>query len=152
MAVTLKRDLTARRNAPLAWEWAGIVDDDDAPVDFTTATDVRMQVRLHGAAAGAALITLLPVEDELTEGLILEVGSIRGFIDEASLAVLPAGVAGRAVRFRADVLVDLDGLGPVVWIEGFLTVRAGVTDRLGIRITEAGRIRITETGSIRVTE
>lgn len=152
MAVTLNRDLTGRRNAPLAWEWSGIVDDDDEPIDFTTAEDVRLQVRLYGAQPGAALITVAPVEAALTEGLVLGVGSIAGFIDEATLAALPAGRPAAAVRFEFDALFEFTGVVPEVWIEGYLIVAAGVTDRLGIRITEDSSIRITESGAIRVTE
>lgn len=152
MAVPLTRDLVGRRNAPLAWEWAGIVDDEGVPVDFTAAEDVRMQVRLYGAQPGDPLIDLGPVEAALTEGLILGVGSIQGFIDEASLAILPEKAPGEAVRFAFDVLVDLAGVVPEVWVEGCLTVEAGVTDRLGIRITETDAYRVTEGGAIRVTE
>jgi len=50
-----------------------------------------------------------------------------------------------------DVLVELVAVVPEVWIEGVLTVDYGVTDRLGIRITDDGAYRITSDGSIRVT-
>lgn len=151
MAEPLRRDLVARRNAPFAWEWAGIVDDNGAPVDFTAATDLRMHVRLYGAAAGDPLIGLAEVSAALTEGLIPGVGWIQGFIDEASLATTPTKAPGETVRFEFDLIAEFSGAVPEVWVEGFLTVDYGVTDRLGIRITDTGAVRITGDGSIRIT-
>lgn len=151
MAQTLRRDLVARRNAPLAWAWTDIVDDAGDPIDFTTATDVRMQFRLYGAAGGDPLISLAPVGGALTEGLVLGVGSIAGFIDESSLRTLPEKAAGEAVTIVGDALIELSGVVPEVWIETTLTVDYGITDRLGIRITDTGAYRVTEDGSLRVT-
>lgn len=152
MAVTLQRNLTARRNAPKAWEWTDIVDDDGAPVDFTAAEDVRMQVRLYGAQPGDALITLAPVVADLTEGLVLGVGSIAGYIEEASLAILPEKAPGDPVVFKFDVLVELTGVVPEVWIEGDLTVEYGVTSRLDIITTEGGEPLLTEDGYVLIGE
>lgn len=152
MAITLKRDLHGSRNAPLAWEWANIRDDAGELIDFTAATLVRMQARLYGAAPGDPLIDLVEVGAALTEGLVPGVGSITGHIDEATLRLLPAKAAGETVRFGFDVLIQLPGVVEEVWIEGSIWVAWGVTDRLGIRVTEDGAIRITESGAVRVTE
>lgn len=151
MAITLKRTLTGRRNAPLGQEWDDIVDAEGEPIDLTAATDVKMQFRLFGAAAGNALITLDPVVTAFAEGLTLGVGSLGLYIHEAPLKTLPEKAPGESIRIVGDALFEFAGVVPEVWIEVDLVVEYGVTDRLGLRITGAGDYRITSDGSLRVT-
>lgn len=151
MAEPLSRDLHGHRIAPLMWEWSNIRDADGALIDMSAGT-ARMQGRLYPAAPGVAPIDLAEVSEAATEGLILGLGSIQGFIDATTLYLLPRGRNGGTVRIPFDVVVTLPDRVDEVWIQGALVIAPGVTDRLGMRITEGGDVRLTESGKARVTE
>lgn len=150
MAEPLNQPLVARRNATFAKVWA-FTDANGDPVDFTDAT-VSMQVRLYGAQPGLAKLDLEAVGEALTEGLLVEDGTITLFVERGTLADLPRGRPGAAVVFQYDLKVQLDGEIEAVWAEGLFTVKHGVTDRRFIRITEASARRVTEDGRVRIQE
>lgn len=151
MADPLRRDLVARRNTPFAFEWDAFVDASGSPYDFALAT-VTMQVRQYGAQPGTALISLVEVGTDFTEGLIAEDGSIRAFIDIASLHFLPLGKPGEPVSFAYDVIVARAGIVPEIWVQGDFTVKPGVTDRLILLSTEADEYLLAEDGAYLETE
>lgn len=149
MAIPARLDLLARRNTPFAREWA--FSEDGEPLDFDGAT-VRLQVRQYGAQPGTALIDLEEVGAPQVEGLQVSPGSIRCWIDQTSLYFLPAGRPGADVVFAYDLIVQLPGSVAEPWAYGTFTVTPGVTDRLGLRVTESGTRRQTESGAYRTTE
>ena len=151
MAQPLRRDLIARRDCPYAEVWPFTDRATGDPIDLTTAT-VSMEIRLYGAQAGPALVTLAEVGTAQTEGLYVEGGEITPWIDEATLRLLPDGKPGQDVVFRYDLKVQPDGEVPQIYAQGDFLLKPWIVDRLGIRITEAGSVRITEDGAIRVTE
>lgn len=146
MAEPLRRDLVARRNAPLAYEWS-FTDDAGDPVDFTGAT-VTMQVRQYGAQAGSALISLVEVAEATppTEGLQAADGTISVAIDESTLLFLPTGKEGAVVVFEYDLVVELSGAVPEVWAYGSLTVKPGVTDRINFLTVSADNYLVRDSG------
>ena len=150
MTEPARRDLVARRNCPFSEVWS-LTDDAGDPLDLTTAT-VSMEVRLYGAQPGSALITLAEQASEQTEGLYIDGGSVTPWIDEAVLRLMPEGGEGQSVAFVYDLKVQPSGEVAQLYRYGFVTLKPGVTDRLGLRITEAGDVRVTEDGAIRVTE
>lgn len=147
MAEPLNRPLRARRNTAFAQAFPFTDAETDLPVDFTGAA-VAMQVRLYGAQAGDALITLSEVATPTTEGLLVEDGLITVFIDETSLSLLPRGKAGADIVFQYDLKVQLAGALAEVWAEGAFTVTPGVTDRLRILTNDAGAMLTSDAGLI----
>lgn len=145
MASPARLNLSARRNAPFAQTF-NYAADDGSPLDFTVGT-ARMQVRLYGAQAGSALIDLQGVGTALTEGLLLEVGSVTAFIDEATLKMLPAGKPGQPVALEYDLIIDLPVRVEEVWQQGDFTVKPGVTDRLTLLANETGGALTSDAGS-----
>ena len=144
------RRLRARRNAPFA-EALTYTNPDGSPFDFSGAT-AAMQVRQYGAQAGTPLIDLPETSLELTEGVLVGEGVLTVFIDEVSLKLLPVGAPGADVTFAYDLKVTLPGQPAEIWAQGPFTVTPGVTDRLGLRVTEDGGRRRTKSGAYRITE
>lgn len=138
--------LVARRNAPFARDWP-FVDEAGDPLDLTGAT-ARMQVRLYGAQPGSSLINLVPVVDDLTEGLTVSTGLIGCYIEELSLAFLPEGGAGDAVNFVWDLVVTLPGQPAEVWLQGPFTVKPGVTNRNLFLVDGSGAFLTDPTGAL----
>ena len=149
MATPTTAHLVARRNAPLAFEWPAFTDEAGAPVDFTGAT-LAMQVRQYGAQAGEPLVDL-GAPSVSDEGVSASGGVLSVYLDQAPLNVLPRKGNGQNDVFRYDLLVTLSGGVAEVWAQGDFTVKPGVTDRLGLRITDTGDYRVTDDGAYRVT-
>lgn len=144
MAIPARLDLLARRNIPFAREWT--FTDEGEPQDFTGAT-VTLQVRQYGAQPGLALIDLVEVGADRTEGLRVSDGLISAWIDRTTLRFLPSGRPGADVVFAYDLIVALPGSVPEVWAYGTLTVTPGVTDRLILLTNETGAYLVTEDGA-----
>ncbi|WP_420478223.1 hypothetical protein [Brevundimonas sp. FT23028] len=144
MAIPARLDLKARRNTPFSYEFT--FSDDGDPQDFTGAV-VAMQARLYGAQPGDPLIDLAEVFAPVTEGLIVEPGSVQVWIDEASLMTLPTGPAGSDVTLQYDLKVQLPGSVAEIWAAGTLTVSPGVTDRLTLLTNEGGAFLTNEDGA-----
>ena len=151
MADALRLDLTARRNALLAYEWT-FTDDAGDPADFTGAT-VTMQVRQYGAQAGTALINLVEVAETTpaTEGLQAVDGVVSVYIDEASLYHLPRGADGASIDFYYDLKVELSGVVAEVWAEGLITVKPGVTERTTYLVNASAEYLVNGAGAYLTT-
>lgn len=145
-----REDLYARRNATFACEFT-FADATGSPIDFTGA-DVVMEIRLHGAAPGDALIRLEPVGAADQQGLAPALGSITARIDEVDLWFLPRARSNASALFTWDLVGPLIGGGPSILRRGVLELAPGVTSRLTLRTTEAGDYRVTEDGAYRTTE
>lgn len=150
MAQPLRRDLTARRNAPFAEVWT-FTEEDGTPVDFTGAT-VTMQVRLYGAQPGDALVDLAAVGTALTEGLVVSAGQVAVFIDSTTLAFLPGSSPGATDKFEYDLKVKRTGIVAELWRYGLFSLKPGVTDRTFILATEADDFLLAETGAYLLAE
>lgn len=127
MTARRREDLYARRNET----FAGVFEfshPDGEPVDFTDAT-AALEVRLHGAAPGDALLRLEPVSDLALGGLVLSPGAIAYRSHEVTMARLPAGRGAATTDLVFDLIVTLPGQDPANWRWGYLRLAPGVTDR-----------------------
>lgn len=137
--------IKARRNTPFIREWT-FTDADGEPIDFTGAV-VEMQVRLYGAQPGDSLIDLNEVTEDQAEGLMVEDGSIRCWIDQSTLMFLPSGKPGSDVVFVYDLTVKQPDIVEEIWQYGTFTVTPGVTDRMIFLTNETAAYLLTEDGA-----
>lgn len=135
MTARRREDLHARRNATFAGEFI-CTHADGSPVDFTDA-DAVLEVRLHGAAPGDALIRLEVVADPALQGLYLSEGSIQYRAHEVEMELLPSARVSASSSFVFDLVVTLPDTVPSNWRWGTLHLAAGVTRRISF-ITAGG--------------
>jgi hypothetical protein len=151
MTVPARRDLVARRDCPFAETWPFTDRETGDPIDLSTAT-VSLEIRLYGAQAGPALVTLAEVGSAQTEGLYVVGGEVTPWIEEATLRLLPDGKPGQDVAFRYDLKVQPAGEVPQVYAQGVFLLKPWITDRLNMLATEAGDLLATETGAYLLAE
>lgn len=130
MTTAANQTLRARRNAPFEWRFQ--VMDGLTPVDITGVL-MAMQVRLYGAAAGVALISLDMVTVEGSKGIRIAnaaEGRVHIVIPEADISGLP-GVHQpdrlSSQSYPYDLRVTPAGGIAEVWAQGLFTVEPGVT-------------------------
>ena len=124
--------LTAWRNARFAEERH--FTESDQPLDFTSYSDARLEVRQFGAQAGAAAISLDKVVTNIEGVRFLEPahGVLRIQIDQATLeaaydALFGTNEAGSALKLVYDlVLTGPDGADEI-WMQGDFTLNPGVS-------------------------
>jgi hypothetical protein len=110
--------------------------DDAAPYDLTGWTG-RLQVRLYGAAAGAALLSLASQVSDGEGVWIIEPASgiVRVRIDEDSLTALWDGLLpdpavaepGDPITLKYDLVMTPPVGGDEVWMQGDFIIEPGVT-------------------------
>lgn len=130
MTTAANQTLRARRNAPFEWRFQ--VMDGLTPVDLT-GYSLAMQLRLYGAAAGAALISLDMVTVEGAKGIRIAnaaEGRVHIFIPEADINGLPGvhqpdRLSSQSYPF--DLRVTPAGGVAEVWVQGLFIVEPGVT-------------------------
>lgn len=123
--------IRAWRNARYVEEFPFTIDDEPYVL---TGWSGAMQVRLYGAADGAALINLANVTSDTQGVWIIEPaeGIVRVRIDEATLTALwttlggPAE-AGEAITLTYDLVMTPPAGGDEVWMQGPFTIEPGVT-------------------------
>lgn len=130
MTTAANKTLKGRRNAPFEWRFQ--VMDGLTPVDLTGYV-LAMQVRLYGAAAGDALISLGLVTVEGTKGIRIAnaaEGRVHVFIPETDINDLPgvhAPEANAIQSFSFDLRVTPATGVAEIWVEGLFQVQPGVT-------------------------
>lgn len=147
MAEPVRRDIVARRDCPYFETWS-FTDEAGDPYDFTGAT-LTLEVRLYGAQAGDALVSLVETGSTQTQGLYVGSGEITPWIDEATLRLIPDGRVGQDVVFQYDLKVQPAGEVEQIWSYGEFRLKPWITDRLSFLM--AGPDHLVAGGSYLIT-